>query len=200
MIKNKLYRSLIALTVLMCAFTFLAMNASSIRAAGLPTTKTITKTRIGRESAQVCAAMKKHDPVHAKDPQFCEFSITTTDVITQSAMTNAVSPLTPCGTPTITHTENYTELPGLWHYSQTGTFHWDGSCTDRPIVYSHICNGLWAIPGWVINQANCLTYPNGAGQTQMEDDVTYGSYVGGTFPADMYSDWFYNTKYIDWNN
>ncbi len=189
--KKILLCSMIALAMLTFAFTAFAVGAPSAYAAGVPTTTTITKTQIGRVSAQACATMKKIDPALAEDPQFCEFSLVTTDVITQPAVRNGMDP-TRCGTPTITHTESYTELPGLWHYSQTGTFHWDGSCTDRPIVYSHSCGGLWAIPGWIISQSYCGTYPNGTGQTQMEDDILYGSYIGGTFPANMYSDWYYN--------
>lgn len=206
MFKMFLFRSIIALAMLTCAFTIFAVGHSSAHAARLSTATKTTKTIVGRVSAQRCALLKKSDPVHAKDPRFCQFTLVITDItITNAAVSNArsvtsVASITSCVSKDVNHTISYTEIPQIWGYSQTTDFHWSGNC-GAPSVVNHICNGLWAVVGWSISQGNCFSYPNGTGHTQAEDDVYYGSLAaGGTYPAHMYSDGRSDGTIYDWND
>lgn len=189
MFKQKLYRSFIILAMFVCAFTIWSTSNSSVHASAVPN-YTTTKTQIVQAPAKLCAFLKKSAPTTFRNSHDCSFKYTSTDVVyTQNSsaqsLKNDARPLS-CGPATVVHSYKYTELPDVWSFAQTATFHWNSMCANVTSVYNHDCRKMWAAIGFTVSPNSCIQYGGGGVQTA-EDDINYGSYIGGTNMASIYS-------------
>lgn len=196
MSKQKLYRFLVVLAMLVCMLMIWSTGSLSAHASAIPN-HTTTKTQIIQAPAKLCTFLKKSVPTTFGSSQGCEFKYTSTDVVyTQNSSAQPFIPNS-CGPATVAHTASYVEIPGIWGFSLTTTFHWNSMCANVTSIINEDCHSMWALPGFTVSPNRCIQY-GGGGAITAEDDINYGSYVGGTGVASLFSEASSYLTITDW--